>query len=781
MAKLVVLKLDGDLEHLGFGVTLEIGSDFARPEIEVCGKLPPSPNLASYLRSWVVEYRRLGISSRIKPQGIIYDGCIQTQISECCQLSQQLTQCLQKWLNSEEFRSINNTIREELQRDEIIRVLIRSNDSQLQKIPWHLWDFFHKYSSAEFAFTSTVAEATPLPPRKSKVRILAILGNTTGINVQIDRKLLEKLPNTEIVFLVEPQRNILNKHLWQQWDILFFAGHSETLGDSGRIYINQSDSLTIEELKYALKRTIEQGLQLAILNSCDGLGLARQLAGLHIPQMIVMREHVPDEVAQEFLRHFLTAFAAGTSLYIASREAREKLQGLEDRFPNATWLPVIFQNPCVVPPTWKDLSTPKTQLQPNFLKVLVLSLLLTTTIMTARYFGMLQPWELQAYNHLMQLRPAIEKSDPRLLIVTVNEADIYYQNQKGMIGRGSLTDPALAQLLEKLQQYQPTTIGIDIYRDYSVDSNYPDLITRLKADNRIFAVCKVATDFDGTSDGIHPPVEVPIERQTFSDFVVDNDEIVRRHLLHLTPPTNSPCTAEYAFSLQIARHYLLSKGLKANITPEGYLQIDKVKFKKLNKHTSGYQQIDTSGYQLLLNYRFLPPWENIAETVSLRDILNEQNPINLESLKNRIILIGVTAPSSPDFWKTPLEQKKIPGVFVQAHMVSHILSAVLDKRRLLWWWAGWMETLWVWGWSLVGGLTAWRFHKPLHLGLAVAGALWFLFGICFGIFTQAGWVPLVPPALILVLMAGATAWKIGKFDSTPQGSRSNLAGNVRRL
>jgi hypothetical protein len=27
------------------------------------------------------------------------------------------------------------------------------------------------------------------------------------------------------------------------------------------------------------------------------------------------------------------------------REAREKLQGLEDRYPCATWLPVICQNP----------------------------------------------------------------------------------------------------------------------------------------------------------------------------------------------------------------------------------------------------------------------------------------------------------------------------------------------------------------------------------------------------------------------------------------------------
>ena len=76
MAKLVVLKLDGDLEHQGFRVTLEIGSDFARPEIEISATLPPEPDLATYLHQWRVWYRGLGMPSRIKPQDIIYDGYI---------------------------------------------------------------------------------------------------------------------------------------------------------------------------------------------------------------------------------------------------------------------------------------------------------------------------------------------------------------------------------------------------------------------------------------------------------------------------------------------------------------------------------------------------------------------------------------------------------------------------------------------------------------------------------------------------------------------------------
>ncbi len=83
-------------------------------------------------------------------------------------------------------------------------------------------------------------------------------------------------------------------------------------------------------------------------------------------------------------------------------------------------------------------------------------------------------------------------------------------------------------------------------------------------------------------------------------------------------------------------------------------------------------------------------------------------------------------------------------------MLSQILSAVLDRRPLLWWWSGWIETLWIWGWSLIGGITAWYYSKPLHLGLAVIVTLLILFGLCFSIFTLAGWVPLIPAILALL-------------------------------
>jgi tetratricopeptide (TPR) repeat protein len=88
--------------------------------------------------------------------------------------------------------------------------------------------------------------------------------------------------------------------------------------------------------------------------------------------MIVMRDMIPDKVAHQFLKYFLQSFSAGNSFYLATREARERLKGLEDRLPCASWLPVIFQNPAETPPTWESLidSEPLelTNSKPKFVK-----------------------------------------------------------------------------------------------------------------------------------------------------------------------------------------------------------------------------------------------------------------------------------------------------------------------------------------------------------------------------------------------------------------------------
>lgn len=356
MGKLVILKLGGGNFEQGFPVTLQIGEEGSRPSAELTGQLPPAPKLPECYREWRSTYRNLGLSVRLeKPK----KQTTQVSVTQpCTDAAKLLKEGLNDWLNSEDFRPVKEGLLKKLQPSEVVRLIIQTEDFQHQQLPWHLWEILlEDYTKAEVALSAPQYDRVTVheTPRKT-VKILAILGNSEGIDVQADRAMLEQLPGAEITFIVEPDRQELTDALWEQgWDILCFSGHSSTEGQTGRIYINKTDSLTVGELKNALRKAIERGLCLAVFNSCDGLGLARDLADLHIPQVIVMREPVPDLVAQEFLKYFLKSFARGESFYLSVREARERLQAIEDKFPCATWLPVICQNPAEMPPTWQGL------------------------------------------------------------------------------------------------------------------------------------------------------------------------------------------------------------------------------------------------------------------------------------------------------------------------------------------------------------------------------------------------------------------------------------------
>ncbi len=358
---LVVLKLGKGDFHTGFPVTLQIWTEGSFPSVECTGELASAPQILQGYNQWQSTYRRnIRAFSRLSLPATQVTNVSRTEFfEEYHEAAQNLKKQLNLWLNSQQFCPVKERMLEKLTPTEPIRIVVQTENSKLRRLPWNLWDFCERYSQAEIAVSTSAYERIEksLSP-KATVRILAILGNSLGIDVQKDRAMLEQLPDAEVTFLVEPQRRELNDKLWDQpWDILFFAGHSSSQadGETGQIYINQTDRLTVSQLKHPLRQAIARGLRLAIFNSCDGLGLAFELADVHIPQIIVMREPVPDRVAQEFLKNFLTAFSSGKPLYQSVREAREKLQWLEEQFPCATWLPVICQNLAEAPLTWQEL------------------------------------------------------------------------------------------------------------------------------------------------------------------------------------------------------------------------------------------------------------------------------------------------------------------------------------------------------------------------------------------------------------------------------------------
>ncbi|MGB3642548.1 MAG: CHAT domain-containing protein [Rivularia sp. (in: cyanobacteria)] len=355
MKKLVVLKFNGNFES-GFQVNLEIANEGQRAYRTTTAKLPENINIPQLLNKWHEIYCSRYSQFRVKSGGSRRVN-LESLKQECTRESIKLLASFNQWLNASSFTSIFNSLKELNPKDEI-RIIITTSCHKLRQLSWHLWDVLINFPLLEVALSSPNAERGERALRE-KIRILIILGDSSNINIKADKKLLHNFcgDDAEIVLLQQPSREELNNYLQDNlgWDILFFSGHSQTQEMQGRIYLNHHDSLTMGELRHTLQVAIKKRLQIAFFNSCDGLGIAYELEQLHIPQVIVMREPVPDKVAQEFLKYFLQEFTGGKSLYISVKNARLELQKLESEFPCASWLPVIVQNQTETPPTWQSL------------------------------------------------------------------------------------------------------------------------------------------------------------------------------------------------------------------------------------------------------------------------------------------------------------------------------------------------------------------------------------------------------------------------------------------
>lgn len=785
MSTLLILKFGAGSLAQGFPVALQIGPEGALPYQELNGNLPAARELKLNFEDWQQTYRRFDFSGAAAGRPLALKKQPDNRFSslaDCNDTAQSLAHSLNQWLCSPGFLPLRETWLAKVKAGESLRLVIQTQSLELQRLPWHQWDLLRRNSQAAVTLSTPNYERQPSRTLEPGVKLLALLGDSEGIDVERDRTLLESLPETTATFLIEPNRKQLNDQLWQEpWQVLFFAGHSASLGANaiGRMGINPNDSLTISELKYALRNAVQQGLQLAIFNSCDGLGLARELADLQIPQLIVMGEPVPDRVAQEFLKHFLTAYTSGLPLHLSVRKARTQLQALEAEFPNASWLPVVFQSLAATPPTWTQLagtetlanplapalstststafapttSAPTREPKPRWRKrTLATALGIGTAIAAAtlglRTTGLLQPFELKAYDRLLTLRPS-EPPDDRLLIITVTEDDLAIQSDRD---GGSLSDGSLLRILETLEPHEPAVIGLDIYRDRPVKASLPALADWLTEDPGFVSVCRMG---DGERSDIAPPPEVSPDRLGFSDLLPDADGVHRRQLLAMNAAPDSSCATQFSLASALAIRYLgMVHGIALEEQTNGDWQLGQTHLTPLSLRQGGYQNADTWGYQTLLNYRNPGSPRDIANSLTLAQVFD--GDFQPEQIQDRIILIGTIAESFKDYSKSPYSSgnEDIAGVLLQAQMTSQLVSAALDGRSPIRPVSRPWEIAWIFFLAWAGSLLALGIRQPRILmaaaGLLSVGAIAF----AFILLAQASlWLTIVPALLALGLSA----------------------------
>ncbi|WP_242037858.1 EAL domain-containing protein [Tolypothrix sp. FACHB-123] len=369
--------------------------------------------------------------------------------------------------------------------------------------------------------------------------------------------------------------------------------------------------------------------------------------------------------------------------------------------------------------------------------VLVTSILIAGLVLGVKQLGWLEFLELVCFDNMVRL-VGDAGPDPRLLVVTITESDIQEQKQ------WPLFDRTLAQVLIKLQQAQPTAIGLDLYRNLPQPPGSELFIKQLQAPN----VITITNLGDTNTEGVSPIPGLSAEHIGFNDFLIDPDGVVRRNLIYAYQGD----TEYYSFSLRLSLQYLAKQGMSFKVKPN--LQLGNTIFPPLGSNSGGYNNIDNAGNQIMITYR--SP-EQVARQVSLTQVLRGE--FQPEWVKDKVVLIGTTAASLKDLFFTPYSAGKsanpaMPGVLLHAQLVSQLLSTTLDRQPIFWFWPEWAEYLWVWTWAVIGGVLAWRIRHPLILGAVGIISLGGLSGICFGIFTQAGWIPLLPSMLAFVVTGG---------------------------
>ncbi|MEM9274209.1 MAG: CHASE2 domain-containing protein [Cyanobacteria bacterium P01_F01_bin.143] len=369
-------------------------------------------------------------------------------------------------------------------------------------------------------------------------------------------------------------------------------------------------------------------------------------------------------------------------------------------------------------------------------KILLLVIIIATTgfIILFRLTGWLQFSEFAIFDRFMQIRP-IQTTEERIVIIGIDELDI--QN----IGEYPISDRILAQAISQLQSYQPSVIGLDIYRDLPVEPGTEELEIIFVNNSNLLGIEKII------NSKVNPPKTLAKLNQVgFNDLVLDKDGKVRRALLSYDAGEDA---IKYSFALRLALKYLEKYQIKPETVPDNIHQIKlgKAIFNPLKDNDGSYIRAKTGGYQIMLNYD-----RNQAEftTYSLTDLLAKKIPES--AIADHVVIIGVTAPSINDFFATPYSsQQLMPGVVIHGNIISQILQAALSGKGLFKVLPESVEWLGIVFWSFFGSILAWTIKSKLKLLVAVLSAILALTIISYQLFLWQWWLPVVPCFLALII------------------------------
>lgn len=405
-------------------------------------------------------------------------------------------------------------------------------------------------------------------------------------------------------------------------------------------------------------------------------------------------------------------------------------------------------------------------------EVLVIAVSVAGVITAIGTTDAFQLFEWVTIDQFFSLRPA-EPPDGHIVIVTVGESDLK------AVGRWPMSDRTLTKLLKNIKAQKPAAIGMDLYRDLPVEPGHQELIELYKSTPNLIGLEKVLPESIAP-----PPVLAKLDRVGAADLLVDKDGKVRRSLLSVSSPSGQ---LKQGLGVKLALIYLQQKGVELKLldAKQKKFGLGRSAFLPLRGDEGGYVENDRGGYQVLLNYRGqLEKFPNI----SMSEVLNNRIPPGL--MRDRIVLIGVTAPSLNDLFQTPYSNSLFdktnftPGVVIHANLSSQILNAALEGRPVLQVWNQWLVRLWILIWSVASATGTWRilnrnlfwknsFFLSTFFSIIVAGIL--IWGISYVAFLKGWVIPIFSPFLAIATSAILTSNYYNQWQLKQTNKRLALA------
>ncbi|RMG12826.1 MAG: CHASE2 domain-containing protein, partial [Cyanobacteria bacterium J055] len=381
---------------------------------------------------------------------------------------------------------------------------------------------------------------------------------------------------------------------------------------------------------------------------------------------------------------------------------------------------------------------------------LILAICVAGCTIVLQSLGAFQLLEWAALDNWFRLRPTATRSD-RILIVEVNETDIT------RLGQWPPSDAVLARVVKNLSASNPRAIGLDLYRDLPVAPGHAELEAVFAATPNLVGVEKF------TGDAVAPPPTLNrLDRVAINDLVMDTDGKVRRALISVR--RKGEAKLRESLGAKLALMYLQAEGIEPQPVGAGNKQkLGKAYFQRLQGNDGGYVNIDTGGYQILLNFLGAscrdPKSVCPFDLVSFTDVL--EGRVADELVRDRLVFIGTTARSLNDFFYTPYSDSDttaLSGVEIHAQIASAILRSALEGRPSIRTTSEPWEWLWILAWSGCGSsigrwVTRHRGAIALAIGLAVSPPL-----LSYLAFQSGWWTISIAPVAAFV---GAATANIG--------------------